>query len=115
MSKKRADRVARMIREVVSEAIAFRLRNPEFKRVTVHRVTVTDNLKYARIYVSISGTEEEQASALAALTKAKGAFKKEIGAVAHMKFMPEIEFKHDKSLDHVDHITEILRSLNREK
>ncbi len=114
MSKKRADRVSRMIREVVSEALAFKLRNPEFKKVTVHRVTVTDNLKYARIFVSISGSEDEQKSAFAALTKAKGAFKREIGAVAQMKFMPEIEFKHDKSLDYVDHISELLRNLNRE-
>lgn len=76
--------------------------------VTVTNVEITNDLSYCKVYVSALGGGEKTASAVAALQKAEGFFKKRINAGIKMRKMPEITFVADNSLDYYEKINNII-------
>jgi ribosome-binding factor A len=74
MSTRRTARVASMIREVVSTAILFELRDPRIKNVTVLGADVSPDLRYAAVRISVMGDEKTAALTMHGLNSAKGIF-----------------------------------------
>ena len=72
MSSRRIEKVAQAIREAVSSAILFELRDPRVKNVTVLSVEVSGDVRSAKVYVSIMGDEREQALTLQGLNSSRG-------------------------------------------
>ena len=61
-------------------------------------------LKYAKIYVSLLGSQEEVKNTWAALQSSLGYLRREIGHRIKLRCTPELSFQIDKSLDHSVHI-----------
>ena len=104
-------RVARQIKEIVSEVIVRHLKDPGIGFVTIARVKVSRDLKEALIFVNILGTEKQKKESLTALGHASGFIQHFLGKELHIRSTPHVKFKYDRSLDHAFHIDEVLKDL----
>ena len=82
---------------------------------SVVSVNVTKDLKYAKVYVSVMGSEEEKQNTLKALKSATGYIKKEIASRLNLRIVPEPSFVLDTSIDYGMHINELLNKINGDK
>ena len=98
MPSHRSLRMAEAIREVVATAILFDVADPRVRAVTVLRVEVSPDLRQARIFVSIMGTETERKKALQGLTHATGFLQARVAARLQTRFTPVLGFKLDDSV-----------------
>jgi len=106
---RRADRVSESIREEVATWIAEGVKDPRVVGfVTVTAVDMTQDLRHARIYVSILGTDTERAATLDGLQSATGHLRSRLAKVLRLRFAPEIEFKYDRSVEHAARIETLL-------
>jgi len=111
MAKHRAFRLAETVKEEVSRIIREDLKDPRIGFVTVTSVEVADDLRYARVYVSIMGNEEETKVTLDVLQKAAGYVRSELGKVLRIRYSPEVVFKYDQSIKHGAHISKLLHDV----
>ena len=106
-----ADRMRRVneaVREVVSARIAEGLRDPRIGFVTVTAVETSPDLRQARVYVSVLGSEEERSATLAGLESAHGVIQRAVASELRMKRTPTLQFVFDESIDRGMRITELL-------
>ena len=106
-----ADRMRRVneaVREVVSARIAEGLRDPRIGFVTVTAVETSPDLRQARVYVSVLGSEEERSATLAGLESAHGVIQQALASELRMKRTPTLQFVFDESIDRGMRITELL-------
>jgi ribosome-binding factor A len=93
--------------------IVHEIKDPRVHFATVMDVELTDDLRFAKIFVSVMGTEEEKAESMAGLEHATGFVRSEIGKRIRLRFTPEIRFYLDRTLDHALRIEELLNSLKK--
>jgi ribosome-binding factor A len=98
MPSHRSLRMAEAIREVVATAILFDVADPRVRAVTVLRVEVSPDLRQARVFVSIMGTESERKKALEGLNHATGFLQARVAARLQTRFTPVLGFKLDDSV-----------------
>ncbi len=110
MTRRRAQRAGRLIQEEISKIIQRELKDPRIGFVTVTGVSVTDDLRYARVFITVLKKENKEKT-LEGLEHAKGFIRREIGQRIKMKFTPEIEFRFDEAIEHGTHIEEVLRKI----
>jgi ribosome-binding factor A len=106
-----ADRMRRVneaVREVVSARIAEGLRDPRIGFVTVTAVETSPDLRQARVYVSVLGSDEERTATLAGLESAHGVIQQAVASELRMKRTPTLQFVFDESIDRGMRITELL-------
>jgi len=94
---------------VLSELITRRLRDPRIGMVSVSRVEMSSDLKYANAFLSILGEDHEVEETLKGVRHAAGFLRSEVGKVMRLRHTPEIRFHHDDRLDAQARIEEILR------
>lgn len=111
MSVKRATRVASLLREVLSEILTTQLKDPSVGRVTISRVTVSDDIRNAKVYFSLLGNEGDREKALAGLRRAAGFIRAETGKRVELRFAPTLEFIYDDTVDYADHINKLLKQV----
>lgn len=111
MVKHRAFRLAESIKIEVSRIIRDEIKDPRLGFVTVTDVEVADDIRYAKVFVSVMGNEDEVKNSMDVLTRASGYVRSEIGKVLRLRYMPEISFKYDKSIEHGAHISKLLREV----
>jgi len=98
MKTYRLARVAEAIREVASETILFELSDPRVKGVTVTRAEVSGDLQHAKVYVSIMGTEKEQALTMHGLRSATGFLQSKLAKRLQTRFTPLVTFVIDEGV-----------------
>jgi ribosome-binding factor A len=101
-------RVNEAVREVVSARLAEGLRDPRIGFVTVTSVDTSPDLRHARVYVSVLGTEDERAATMAGLGSAHGVLQQSVAGELRMKHTPTLEFVFDESIDRGMRISELL-------
>jgi len=113
MNDSRAQRLADFIREEGSEIIARRLKDPRIAPMTtITSVTVSGDLSVVKIYVSVMGDQDAKDATMAALNRAKGFFRAELGKRLSLRHVPEINFVLDESIDRGARILNILSKLS---
>jgi ribosome-binding factor A len=113
MPSRRQIQVADEIREIMAVLLQRELKDPRIGFVTVTGVDVTSDFKYAKIYVSVMGTPEEKRDTMAALTSSRGFVRRELASRMTIRFVPEVTFKLDQSIEHSDNINRLLNELKR--
>ncbi|MCK5146019.1 30S ribosome-binding factor RbfA [bacterium] len=111
MRGKRKFQVGGQIKTAVSEVIRTRLSDPRIGFVTVTDVEMSDDLRYAKIYFSVLGEEEQLKNSLKILKGARKFIQTETASRIRIRFMPEIDFYIDKSLAYGARIEELLNSV----
>ncbi|MDA0737751.1 MAG: 30S ribosome-binding factor RbfA [Nitrospirae bacterium] len=108
---KRAERVADQLRIEVADILAKKSKDPRLQSVTVTSVEVTNDLRIARVYVSILGSREDEPGILKALNSAAGFVRSEIGRRLELRYTPEVKFWSDTKGPRADRILKILDTL----
>ena len=107
----RTDRISEEIKRELS-AVIRELKDPRLKvMVSVVGVRVTKDLKFAKAFVSVMGSEAEQKASLDALKSAAGFVRREIGSRIRLRIVPEFTFVLDNSIEYGAHINEVLKNL----
>jgi ribosome-binding factor A len=116
MSSRRVARLAEAIRETVSSAVLFSLRDPRIKNVTVIRAEVTPDLRNAKVYVSVMGSERDKALSLQGLDSSRGFLQAKIADRIQTRYTPVLKFVLDeKATDQVSEAARILDELAAER
>ncbi len=111
MPSRRALKVAEAIREVVSTAILIELKDPRVQDVTVTHVEASADLRYAKVHVSIMGTEAKQQLALRGLQHAAGFLQSKVADRLEMRFTPRLTFLLDQGVKKSIEVARILREV----
>ena len=111
MPIKRASRVASLLREVLSEILSTQLKDPAVGRITISRVSVSDDLRNARVYFNLPGGSANRDSTLEGLARAKGFVRSAIGKRTELRRVPDLQFIYDDSLDYADRIERLLKKV----
>jgi ribosome-binding factor A len=109
----RADRVAALIQEALSVLLIKSIKDPRVHSAIITGVKMSADLKLAKVYFVISSHVATQEEALAGFQKAKGFIKYTLAQQLNMRYMPELIFYYDKSIDHGFHIDSILKKLEQ--
>ncbi len=108
MTGHRRARVAEEMREQIAKLVARELKDPRIGFVTVTRVEVTADFGHAKAYVSVLGDDKQKRETLAALQRAQGFVRREVGRRMRMRVLPEVQFVYDKGIDATDRIARLL-------
>jgi ribosome-binding factor A len=111
----RQKKVGELLRSEISDIIQREIRDPRLGFVTVTEVDVTPDMRIARVFVSVMGEHDVQEAAIAALNKARGFVRLEIGKRITMRITPEIEFRLDHSIEHGARIFELLQQIKQDE
>jgi len=105
----RLERISEEMKKEVSSIIQYELKDPRLPQmVSVTSAEVTRDLRYAKIYVSVLGSEEEKENALKALKSAQGFIRREIGHRLKLRYTPELVFHLDNSIERGVYITRLI-------
>lgn len=110
---KRTHRVGEEFREILAEEIP-KLKDPRVGFVTVTSVDVTPDLKRALVYYTVLGEEGDRKGTRAALRSASGHLKRVIGREVRLRFLPELDFREDESVESADRVEKLLMKLKEE-
>jgi ribosome-binding factor A len=111
MSTRRAQKVAEAIREVVSMAILAELRDPRVRDVTVTGVEVSGDLRYAKVHVSVMGSDTQQNLSLRGLQSAAGFLQAKVADRLELRFTPRLSFLLDQGVKKSIAVARILREV----
>jgi len=109
----RRDKVAEAIRQEVSLIVHDVLKDPRLGFVTIMRVEVTDDLRYAKVFFSVLGKDEDYKKTQEGLDSARGFIRKLVSDRLSLKFSPEIAFYEDRSSEYSVRIEEVLNELKQ--
>lgn len=114
MGSNRPAKLAGTLKKRISQIIQRELRDPRIGFVTITDVKVTPDLKYVRVYFSVLGDEKAKKSAEIGLKHAAGYIRQLVAKDIELRFVPEIVFKFDETLEQQQRIAELLERIRRE-
>ena len=103
-------RVNEAVREVVSEAVG-ELEDPRIGFVTVTGVETSADLRHARVYVSVLGSEAKRAKTLDGLAAAHGVLQARVARELRMKRTPQLAFEYDPTVERGVRMTQLIDEL----
>ena len=109
----RIDKINEEVRRELAQVIRT-LKDSRIPMMTsVVSVSVTNDLRYAKAYISVMGDEDTRKKALEGLKSAAGYVRREIGKKIDLRYTPEFIFEIDHSIEHGAHIEELLKKFNK--
>lgn len=116
MSGRRIERINSLLKEVVSDVIRKEVKNPHLPElITITHVEVTKDLRYAKVYVSVLGSEAEKTTAIETLQSASGFIGVHASKQVVMRYFPELTFILDDSLDQQIRIDQLVSEIQAER
>jgi ribosome-binding factor A len=106
---RRTDRVAEALQALVADLLLREIKDPRIGLVTVTAVTVSPDLRHARIYFSCLGDAARRAQSLKGLTSAAGFVRSQVARKLNLRVAPEIVFEFDPSLEQAERIAQLLK------
>ena len=110
---KRSARIGDQMREEIADLLMRKIKDPRIGFVTVTDVVVSDDLRNAKVFVSVLGLE--RASSLKGLESAAAFIRSELGRRMRMKFVPELIFRYDDAAERGTHIMELLHDIEKKE
>ncbi|MDE0187363.1 MAG: 30S ribosome-binding factor RbfA [Candidatus Poribacteria bacterium] len=112
---RRIDRVSALIQKELSTVIHRSLKDPRVKFCSITQVDVSLDLKYADVKVSVIGDKQQKQGAMAGLKSAAGYLRREVGGRIDLRYVPELRFKLDQSIDHLMNLDGLLKQVRAEE
>jgi ribosome-binding factor A len=112
---RRTERLGEEIREEVARMISGELKDPRIGFVTVTRVNLGPDLRQARIFVGVLGTEKQRQASLVGLKQASGFMRRALGQRLRLRYTPELHFQYDEGLDASDRVARLLSEIQQPK
>jgi ribosome-binding factor A len=112
MANYRSGRINEEMRKEISNIIRDDIRDPRLTAmISVTKVDVTKDLRYAKVYVSVFGNEEEKKNSLSALKNSSGFIRRELGYRINLRYTPEVLIELDDTIEHGMHINQLIEKL----
>lgn len=116
MSSTRNARIAEEIRKEISDIISNKLKDPRVSgMISITKTSLTKDMRYAKVYISVLGNDEDKNQVLAGLRNASGFIRKEIGQRIKIRYTPEIIFEIDNSIEYGMRISNILKEISKKE
>jgi ribosome-binding factor A len=109
---RRTLQVGEFLREELTDIIRREVKDPRVGFFSLTGVEVSPDLRSARVFVSVLGSDEERAATLGALRSASGFIRHHLKPRLRMRQVPELEFRDDRSMEHAERIARTLRELD---
>ena len=110
----RPERVAELIKEEVSRIIHERVSDPRIGFISITAVELTPDLKNAKIFASVLGDKDEREKTFEGLRSATSFIRGQLGKILKLRYVPEISFVYDKSIERGSRVLAIMHKLSRE-
>jgi ribosome-binding factor A len=115
-SNRRSVRVAEAVREEVASFLTEGAKDPRIIGfVTVTGVDVTNDLRHARVYVSIMGSDDERTTTLEGLESLAPHLRSRVARAVRLRTAPELEFRLDRTVERAARIESLLSELHRDE
>src|SRR5205823_5764649 len=111
--KKRPRQVGELVRAELARLLREELRDPAIGFATITEVAMSDDLRSARVYVSVFGGPDQFGKTVKALNHARGHLRTQVGQNCGLRYAPELHFLEDHTLERGARIDELLKSLPR--
>jgi ribosome-binding factor A len=112
MGGHRTDQVGAQVRAEVMDIIQHQLKDPRIGFVSITSVSMSPDLRSARVRISVLGDSSQQRDSLSGLRSASGVIRRELGRrLENLKFSPELRFEIDPSIEYSVHISKRLREI----
>ena len=111
----RKARVGDQILKGVADLLAQKVRDPRDEGITLTGIDLSNDLKHARLYFSLIGSEDDVLKARSGLDSAKGYIKREIGLRFKLRYVPDIIFEHDPTLEMGNRMEKLFEKLRAEE
>jgi ribosome-binding factor A len=110
----RQEKLGELIAAELSELLRTRVKDPRVGFASITHVEVSGDLRYAKVFVSVMGSSEEREATMQGLKNATGFLRHELATRLVIRFMPEISFKLDKSIEEGSRILELIHKVEQE-
>lgn len=115
MANNRIDRISELYGRALAEAIR-QVKDPRVSGafVSVTHCEVTNDLRYAKAYISVLGADDQAKDVMKGLKSAAGWLRREVGHAVQLRYAPELVFTLDHSIESGAHINDVIHQLERE-
>ncbi|MBI2304420.1 MAG: 30S ribosome-binding factor RbfA [Chloroflexi bacterium] len=111
----RRERIGDLIQVEISNILRREAKDPRLNALwSVTNVAVSMDLKYARVFVSVMGTEEEKQRVLQGLDSASGFLRRELGSRLTLRRIPQLVFQRDDSIERGAHLLQLIKEVSSE-
>ena len=110
----RQEKLGELIAAELSELLRTRVKDPRVGFASITHVEVSGDLRHAKVFVSVMGSPEEREATMQGLKNATGFLRHELATRLVIRFMPEIFFKLDKSIEEGSRILELIHRVEQE-
>jgi ribosome-binding factor A len=110
----RQEKLGELMALELSDLLRTRVKDPRVGFASITRVEVSGDLRHARVFVSVLGSENEQEDTIRALKHATGFLRHELASRLTLRFMPELVFKLDTSIQEGARILDLIHKSEME-
>ena len=111
----RADRIGVKIQAAISELLVKKVQDPRIEMATISKVEMSNDLSVADVYFSVFGSDKVISEAKKGFKSSTKFIKKLIAPKLQLKYMPDLQFKYDKSFAYGSKIDSILHDISKKK
>lgn len=115
MDNRRSNRVGGAIKEEISRLLLKEVKDPRIGFVTITRAKVSKDLRFVKVYFSVLGDQSVRADSLMGLNSAKGFMRRELGRRLKLRYVPDIVFSFDPSLEHMSRLAELIHKIQADE
>ena len=110
---RRTDRINGLLRQEISQLLSRDLNDPRLSGVvSITRVETSSDLRVSRVYVSVLGGRQDKDSVLRGINSALGFIRREMRERLSLKYIPELKFSLDESMEEAEHIQKLMDRLS---
>ena len=110
---RRTERLNHLLRQEITELLQREAKDPRLSvLLSVTRVSVSSDLHYAKVFVSVMGTEDEKKGVLTALHAASGFLRRELASRLNMRYTPELNFSYDDTMERASKVIQLIDEVN---
>ncbi|HLB23465.1 MAG TPA: 30S ribosome-binding factor RbfA [Dehalococcoidia bacterium] len=113
---RRTDQINDLLRAELSDLLREEVNDPRVHGlVTITRVDVSPDLRQARAYVSVLGSDDDRRSTMEALESARPFLRRELGTRVKLRYTPNLRFVSDTSMEEAQEMTDLMRQTAAER
>ena len=113
---RKTERVSSLFREEISQLLLREVKDPRLSGLfSITEVSITPDLRYAHVYISMMGSEEEKKSIISGLESAAGFIRRELSHRIEMRRIPELIFMRDDSIEKGTKLLKLLDEVSQKK
>lgn len=110
----RQEKLGELIALELSDLLRTRVKDPRIGFASITRVEVSGDLRHAKVFVSVMGSPEEQKESMRGLNNAAGFLRHELASRIVLRYMPEIVFKLDMSIEEGARMLALIKQVEQE-